>query len=94
MRRCYIIIRQIFYVSKGLLYQCVNDNPVIDVSTTAEAAQERARSLIELYIKSTKEPLHMVEETPDSELIYKVGAFDSLGRCKRCYCVIKKGMMV
>ena len=83
MRRCYIIIRQVFFLSGFTHYQCAQDNPVAEVYTTAEAAKDWSRDVIKLHIKSTKEPLHMVEETPDSELIYKVCAFDSLGRCER-----------
>ena len=94
MRRCYIVVRQVFFLHGTTHYQCAQDNPVVEVFTTAEAAKDHARSIINLHIKSTKEPLHMVELEPDSELIYKVGSFDSLGRCERCYCVIKKGMLV
>lgn len=94
MRRCYIIVRQVFYLSGSTHYQCAQDNPVVEVFTTAEAAIDWAYSCIHHHITHSNESLHMVEETPDSQLIYKVGSFDSLGRCERAYCVIKKGMMV
>lgn len=93
MRRCYIIVRQLFYLSGGVHYQCAEDNPVRDVFTTEKAAITWARDYILYHINHSDTPLHMVEEKPDSELIYKVGAFDAAGNAERVYCVIKKGLL-
>lgn len=46
------------------------------------------------HIAHTNTSLHLEEDYPDSELIYKVGAFDSAGNCEREYGVVKKGMLV
>lgn len=94
MRRCYIVVRQIFYLSDGVHYQCAEDNPVAEVFTTREAAIDWARACINHHIANTNTPLHLEEEYPDSELIYKAGSFDSAGNCERAYGVVKKGMMV
>lgn len=94
MRRCYIVVRQLFYMSNGVHHQVAEDNPVRDVFTTAEAAIKWARAYITYHIEQSPEPLHMVEVKPDSEVIYKVSSFYSSGLCDRSYCVIKEGMMV
>ena len=94
MRRCYIVVRQLFYMSNGVHHQVAEDNPVREVFTTAEAAIDWARAYITFHIEHSPEPLHMVEVNLDSELIYKVGSFFSSGLCESSYCVIKKGMMV
>ena len=94
MRRCYILVRQSFYVSNGEHYQLADDNPVVEVFTTAEAAKDYARRIVENHIEYTRESQHMVEEKTNSELIYKVGAFNKSGICVVSYSVIKKGMMV
>ncbi len=94
MRRCYIVIRQVFFLSVSLHYQCADDNPVVKVFTTLEAAKNLARHLVKSETEFSNGDLHMVEETPDSELVYKASAFDRFDRCEFSYSVIKKGMMV
>lgn len=94
MRRCYILVRQSFYVSNGVPFQCEDDNPVVEVFTTAEVAKDVARRIVENHIKYSSQSLHMVEEEPNSELIYKVGAFNTSGICDVSYSVIRRGMMV
>ena len=81
-------------MSNGVPYQCEDDNPVVEVFTTAEAAKDVARRIVENHIKYSFQPLHMVEEEPNSELIYKVGAFNTSGMCDVSYSVIRRGMMV
>jgi hypothetical protein len=88
------VVRQLFYLSETRHYQCAQDNPVVDVFTTQEAAKDLARRIIKSHIESSKGYLHIVEDTPDSELVYKVGAFDCSGLCEYSYSVIKKGMLV
>lgn len=94
MRRCYIVVRQDFFLSHSVHYQIADDNPVVEVFTTAEAAKDFVRGIISRRLKYSNLPLHMVEENIDSELIYKAGSFDSSGHCDCSYNVIKKGMMV
>ena len=81
-------------MSNGVHYQCTDDYPVVDVFTTADAAKDRARRIVENHIKYSREPLHMVEKEPTTELFYKVGSFNKSGFCDVSYSVIKKGMMV
>ena len=88
------MVRQLFSESNGVPYQCEDDNPVVQVCTTAEVAKEVARRIVENHIKYSYQSLHMVEEEPNSELIYKVGAFNTSGICDVSYSVIKTGMMV
>ena len=80
-------------MSNRIPYQCEDDNPVVDVFTNAEYAKNVARRIVENHIQYSREPLHKVEEVPNSELIYKVGAFYKSGLCDVSYSVIKKGMM-
>lgn len=94
MRRCYIVVRQVFILSDSLLYQCAQDNPVVDVFTTLEAAKDLARRIVKSHIECSNGYSHMVEDTPNSELVYKVGVFDRSERCEFSYSVIKKGMLV
>lgn len=94
MRRCYILVRQIFFVSNGVHYQSADDNPVSEVFTSAEAAISRARQIVVSHIHYCHQPLHIEEQKPSSELIYKIGAFDPSGICDVSYSVVKKGMMV
>jgi hypothetical protein len=84
----------VFFLSDSLHYQCAQDNPVVAVFTTLEAAKDLVRRIIKARIDRSNEELHMVVETPDSELVYKVGAFDSSDLCVYSYSVIKIGMMV
>ena len=88
MRRCYIVVRQVVH------YKCEQDNPVVEVFTTLEAAKDLACRIINHFVESSNGDLHMVESTPDSVCVYKVSAFDCLNRCESSYSVIKKGMMV
>lgn len=81
-------------MSASVHYQLADDNPVVEVFTTAEAAKAIARRVIKDLLKCSKPPLHIVEQEISSELIYKVSAIDESGRCERSYSVIKKGMMV
>ena len=81
-------------MSNGVPFQCEDDNPVVEVFTTAEVAKVVARRIVENYIKYDSQSLHMVEEEPNSELIYKVGAINTSGICDISYSVIRRGMMV
>lgn len=75
-------------------YNCEQDNPVVVVFTTLEAAKDLARRIINHFVESSNGDLFMDESFPDSEVVYKVSAFDCLNRCESTYSVIKKGMMV
>ena len=81
-------------MSNGVPYQCEDDNPVVEVFTTSEVAKDVVRRIVENHIKYSSQSLHMVEEEPNSELIYKVGVLDTSGISVVSYSVIKKGMMV
>ena len=94
MRRCYILVRQIFFVSNGVHYQRIDDNPVVGVYTTAEAAKDAARRIIANLVAKSDETVHMVEQACDSELIYKGFVVDSSGSIERSYSVIKQGMLL
>lgn len=81
-------------MSNGVPYQCEDDNPVVGVFTTAEVAKDVARRIVQNHIKYSSQPQLMDEYRPNSELIYKVGAFYTSGICDVSYSVIKIGMMV
>lgn len=81
-------------MSNGVLYQCADDNPVVMVYTTAEAAKRAACRIIANFVGNSDFPLNMVEQVVDSELIYKVSAVDCYGNCVHSYSVIKQGMFL
>ena len=87
------MVRQSFYVSNGVLHQRANDNPVVALFSTAEAAKHAACRIIANFVEKSVFPFNMVEQVVDSELIYKVGAFDGYGNCVRSYSVIKQGIL-
>lgn len=94
MRRCYIIIRQSFYMSNGWHYQVADENPVVAVYTTESAAIEAVRNIIMRWTRNSDGKLHAKLGNIDSKVVYRLGAFDSLGNCSVSYSVIKMGMMV
>ena len=94
MRRCYIVVRQVFFMSGSTHYQCAQDNPVVVVFTTYEAAKHAACRIISNFVGNSVDTFHMVEQVVDSELIYKVGAFDSYGNCVRSCSVIKQDLLL
>ena len=63
------------------------------VFSTAEAAKHVACRIIANFVGHSVDTFHMVEQVVDSELIYKVGAFDSYGNCVRSCSVIKQGIL-
>lgn len=94
MRRCYIIIRQSFYMSNGCHYQVADENPVVAVYTTGSAAVEVVCYLIRKWVENSDGKLHLKVCEIDSEVVLRLGAFDSLGNCFVSYSVIKQGMML
>lgn len=93
MRRCYIITKQVFYEAHGEHHQCADDNPVVEVFTSEAAAKHFVDRIVLHHVAFSPKDLHFHSLCPNSELIYKAGAFDSSERCDLAYSVIKKGML-
>lgn len=81
-------------MSNGTHYQVADENPVVAVYTTEQAAVDVVRNIIQNRIERSDDILHTKELAIDSELIYRIGVFDSLGNCQVSYSVIKQGMML
>lgn len=94
MRRCYIILRQAFYLSNGCRYQIAYEHPIVSVFTTEQVAVNVVRRIIQHVIESSNGELHSEEGAIDSEVLFRLSAIDSLSNTTLSYSVIKKGMMV
>jgi hypothetical protein len=81
-------------MSNGCHYQTADHNPIVAVYTTESAAVEVVRNIIQNRIESSDGKLHSKIGEIDSEVVYRLGAFDSIGNCSVSYSVIKEGMML
>ena len=81
-------------MSNGCHYQTADNNPIVAVYTTESAAVEAVRNIIHNRIVRTDGKLHAEVGEIDSEAVFRLGAFDSLGNCIVMYSVIKEGMML
>lgn len=81
-------------MSNGYHHQVADENPIVAVYTTEQAAVDVVRNIIHNRIERFDDILHTKELAIDSEVLYRVGVFDSLGNCKVSYSVIKQGMML
>jgi hypothetical protein len=81
-------------MSNGRHYQIADHNPIVAVYTTESAAVEVVRNIIQKRIESSDGKLHSKIGEIDSEVVYRLGAFDSIGNCSVSYSVIKQGMML
>lgn len=81
-------------MSNGYHYQTADDNPIVSVYTTESAAVEVVRNIIQNRIERSDGKLYSKVGEIDSEVVYRLGAFDSMGNCSVSYSVIKEGMML
>lgn len=84
----YIIVKQLFYVSRGRHYQLADDNPVISVYKSFDEAQRVCDHLVRIWLQNHSN-LKLHKSVPSSTIVAKYGLYDG-DTCELSYNIVKE----
>lgn len=84
----YIIVKQVFYVSRGIHYQCADDNPVVMVYKSVDEAKGACGRLVQSWLQRHPN-LKLRTSAPTSAFVAKFGLFDG-DTCELSYNIVKE----
>lgn len=87
----YIIVKQFFYVSRGIHYQCADDNPVVMVYKSVDEAKRACDRLTQSWIQRHPD-VKLKTSAPSSEFVAKYGLFVG-DNCEISYNIIKESLI-
>lgn len=84
----YIIVKQIFYVRRGIHFQRADDNPVVMVYKSSDEAKNACYRLTQSWIQRYPH-LKLKTSAPSSVFVAKFGLFDG-DTCELSYNIVKE----
>lgn len=84
----YIIVKQLFFVSRVRHYQLADDNPVVSVYKSVDEAQRVCDRLVQICLQNHPN-LKLQKSAPSSIIVAKYGLYDG-DTCELSYNIVKE----